>query len=140
MAGIHFSFDNFEQLMSLNIGISNRLDESRAESFTLLYCDFSGIDAEIIDAALVEILRTSDSIVNNKTDYFFVLPYTDKYGADIVKNMFDEFFAKYLNSFMLSYPVDGENAQELFSNMQDSTSTFLKNDLHCLDKFAKVYR
>jgi len=139
MAGIHFSFDNFEQLVNLNIGISDRLDENRAESFTLLYCDFSEINAEIIDAALVEILRTSDSIVNKKTDYFFVLPYTDKYGADIVKKMFDEFFAKYLNAFMLSYPADGESAQALFSNMQDSTSTFLKNDLHCLDRFSKVY-
>ena len=48
MAGIHFSFDNFEQLLRLNIGISDRLDENRAESFTLLYCDFSGIEEDII--------------------------------------------------------------------------------------------
>ena len=91
MAGIHFSFDNFKQLMQLNIGISERLDENRAESFTLLYCDFSGISEEIVDASLLQILRTSDSIVNHEGDYFFVLPYTDKYGAEIVKTMFDEF-------------------------------------------------
>jgi len=139
MAGIHFSFDNFKELMRLNIGISDRLDENRAESFTLLYCDFDGILPEIIDSSLSEILRTSDAIVNEGTDYFFVLPYTDKYGAGIVKGMFDEFFAKYLGSFMLSYPVDGENPEELFSNMQDSVSTFLKKDLHCLDRFAKEY-
>ena len=41
MAGVHFSFDNFEQLIDLNIGIADRLDENRAESFTILYCDFS---------------------------------------------------------------------------------------------------
>ncbi|MEA1982132.1 MAG: hypothetical protein U9N39_01205 [Campylobacterota bacterium] len=137
MAGIHFTFDNFKQLMHLNMGISNRLDENRAESFTLLYCDFSGIRPDVIDDSLSEILRTSDSIVNDTTDYFFVLPYTDKYGADIVKKMFDEFFAKYLNAFMLSYPADGETPEEIFGNMQDSVSTFLKKDLHCLDKFAK---
>ncbi len=139
MAGIHFTFDNFKELMHLNIGISDRLDENRAESFTLLYCDFSGISLEVIDASLAEILRASDSIVNEGSDYFFVLPYTDKYGTDIVKTMFDEFFAKYLNSFMLSYPADGESPEEIFSNMQDSVSTFLKKDLHCLDRFAKVY-
>ena len=139
MAGIHFTFDNFKELMHLNIGISDRLDENRAESFTLLYCDFSGISLEVIDASLAEILRASDSIVNEGSDYFFVLPYTDKYGTDIVKTMFDEFFAKYLNSFMLSYPADGETPEEIFSNMQDSVSTFLKKDLHCLDRFAKVY-
>jgi len=139
MAGIHFSFDNFKQLMALNIGISDRLDENRAESFTLLYCDFSGIETDIVDASLLEILRTSDSIVHHESDYFFVLPYTDKYGAEIVKKMFDEFFAKFLGSFLLSYPVDGETAEEIFGNMQDSVSFFLKKDLHCLDRFAKSY-
>jgi len=138
MAGIQFSFDNFQQLMELNIGISDRLDENRAESFTLLYCDFSGISEEIVDASLAEILRTSDSIVHDKSDYFFVLPYTDKYGAEIVKKMFDEFFAKFLDSFLLSYPVDGESPAEILGSMQDSVSTFYKKDLHCLDRFAKV--
>ena len=139
MAGIHFSFDNFKQLMDLNIGISERLDENRAESFTLLYCDFSGIDEDIIDASLMDILRASDSIVNHEGDYFFVLPYTDKYGAEIVKKMFDEFFAKFLNSFLLSYPADGEKAEEIFGTMQDSVSLFYKQDLECLDRFAKKY-
>ena len=137
MAGIHFTFDNFKQLMQLNIGISDRLDENRAESFTLLYCDFSEIPAEVIDDSISQILRTSDSIANEGRDYFFVLPYTDKYGADIVKKMFDEFFAKYLNSFVLSYPADGETPEEILGNMQDSVSTFFKKDLHCLDRFAK---
>jgi hypothetical protein len=139
MAGIHFTFDNFKQLMNLNIGISDRLDENRAESFTLLYCDFSEIDTSVVNTSLEEILRTSDAIVNHESDYFFVLPYTDKYGADIVKKMFDEFFAKYLNAFMLSYPADGETPEDIFENMQDSVSTFLKHDLHCLDRFAKTY-
>jgi hypothetical protein len=139
MAGIHFSFDNFKQLMALNIGISDRLDENRAESFTLLYCDFLGIDEELINTSLIDILRTSDSIVNHESEYFFVLPYTDKYGAEIVKKMFDEFFEKYLDAFLLSYPADGETPEEIFSGMQDSVSTFFKNDLHCLDRFAKQY-
>ena len=139
MAGIHFSFENFKQLMELNIGISNRLDENRAESFTLLYCDFSGISNEIVDTSLSEILRTSDSIVNYEGDYFFVLPYTDKYGAEIVKKMFDEFFAKFLNSFLLSYPADGETPEEIMGSMQDSVSIFFKRDLHCLDRFTRNY-
>ncbi|MBL4730182.1 MAG: hypothetical protein JKY28_02135 [Sulfurimonas sp.] len=138
MAGIHFSFGEFKQLLSLNMGISDRLDENRAESFTLVYCNFEGIEQELIDNSLESILRTSDSVVNHGKDYFFVLPYTDKYGADIVKKMFDELFAKYLESFMLSYPADGENPEELLSSLQDSANFFLKDDLHCLDQFAKV--
>jgi len=139
MAGNHFTFDNFEQLLSLNIGIADRLDENRAESFTLLYCDFLGIAPEIVDEALLSILRTSDSIVNYENNYFFILPYTDKYGAEIVKKNFDEFFAKFLPSFLVSYPIDGENVKELLSSLQDSTSYFLKNDLPCLNQLTDVY-
>ena len=139
MAGVHFSFDNFKQLMQLNIGISNRLDENRAESFTLLYCSFDGISSELVESSLLGSLRTSDSIVNDGSDYFFVLPYTDKYGTEMVKKMFDEFFEKYLDSFMLSYPADGETAEEIFATMQDSVGTFYKKDLHCLDRFIKQY-
>jgi hypothetical protein len=136
MAGVHFNFESFKELMQLNIGISNRLDQNRAESFTMLYCDFSEIPKDVVEASLKQILRTSDSIVNHEGDYFFILPYTDKYGAEIVKKMFDEFFSKFLKAFLLSYPADGENAEELFSTMQDSTSLFLKNELHCLDRFS----
>ena len=139
MAGIHFPFDSFKQLMDLNIGIADRLDENRAESFTLLYCDFSDIDQKTVDASLLEILRSSDSIVNKGNDYFFVLPYTDKYGAEIVKKMFDEFFAKFLNSFLVSYPADGETSKILLETLQDSVSMLLKKEIHCLDEFTRDY-
>jgi hypothetical protein len=139
MAGVHFSFDNFKNVVDLNIGISDRLDENRAESFTLLYCDFSGIAQDVVDASLLEILHSSDAIANDKADYFFVLPCTDKYGAEIVKKMFDDFFAKHLDSFLLSYPVDGETSTSLLENMQDSVSTFFKKELHCLDRFTRDY-
>ena len=138
MAGIHFSFIDFKQLLSLNIGIADRLDENRAESFTILYCNFKDVDPEAVGSSLQSILRNSDSIVNHGTDFFFVLPYTDKYGADIVKKMFDDAFEIFLDSFLLSYPVDGETPEELLGFMQDSVSTFYKYDLDCLDRFARV--
>ncbi|MFT7004392.1 MAG: hypothetical protein ACJAWW_001750 [Sulfurimonas sp.] len=134
MAGIHFQFEDFKQLLRLNIGIADRLDENRAESFTILYCDFSEIEDTAINNALKEILRTSDTIANHKSDYFFVLPYTDKYGADIVKKLFDKFFDKFLNSFLISYPADGESAEEVIDVLQNSVKHFCKNDLDYLDK------
>jgi len=134
MAGVHFSFDNFEQLLDLSIGIAQRLDESRAESFTLLYCDFSIISEDVIKSSLEQVLRNSDSIVNSESDYFFVLPYTDKYGAEIVKTMFVEFFAKDLDSYMVSYPRDGETTKDLVEELADIVSATYKNDLICLNK------
>lgn len=138
MAGVHFSFSDFKQLLALNMGIADRLDENRAESFTILYCNLGRIEQDVIDNSLESILRTSDSIVNHEKDYFFVLPYTDKYGADIVKKMFDEAFSEFLNSFVLSYPADGEKPEELIGGLQDSVSVFYAYNLSCLDRFAKI--
>ena len=137
MAGVHFTFNNFKALLDLNIGISQRLDENRAESFTLLYCDFSAITTESVSTSLANALRSSDSIVNYDTDYYFVLPYTDKYGAEVVKQIFEDIFEKQIPSFMISYPVDGENSKELIEMLQDSISTFLKKDLDYLDRFIE---
>ena len=133
MAGIHFSFDNLKQLLDLNIGISDRLDSNRAESFTILYCDFGKVSNELVASSLEQVLRNSDSIVNLKDDYFFLLPYTDRYGADIVRKMFEEFFVQDLNSHSVSYPRDGENPNELLEELQNSVSRIHENDLICLD-------
>lgn len=134
MAGVHFSYESFKQLICLNIGISQRLDENRAESLTLLYCDFSAFTKEEIDTSLRDILRNSDSIVNSKGDYFFVFPYTDKYGANIVKTQFDEFFGSKLTSYLVSYPIDGESTEEIIETLQNNVSRFCKKDLIYLDE------
>ena len=135
MAGVHFTFNNFQSLIDLNIGISQRLDENRAESFTMLYCDFSKVEMADLTDSLQTTLRKSDSIVNYDTDYFFILPYTDKYGAEVVKQIFEDIFECDIPNFMISYPVDGESSKDLIEMMQDSVSTFLKKDLDYLDRF-----
>ncbi len=137
MAGVHFTFNNFKALLELNIGIAQRLDENRAESFTLLYCDFDEIATQSITDSLATALRQSDSIAHYDTDYFFVLPYTDKYGAEVVKQIFEDIFERDIPYFMISYPVDGENANDLLEMLQDSVSTFLKKDLDYLDRFLE---
>lgn len=137
MAGIVFSFDNFESLLELNIGISQRLDENRAESFTLLYCDFSDIAGDNITESLLSTLRKSDSVVRYNKNYFFVLPYTDKYGAEVVKQIFEDLFEKNIPNFVVSYPVDGETGKELLTILQDSIATFLKSNTDYLDRFTR---
>lgn len=136
MAGTHFLFENFKQLIELNIGIADRLDENRAERYTILYCDFSKFDVELVSKSIASVLRMSDSVVNYGGDYFFVLPYTDQYGAQSVREIFEEFFDTTLPSVMVSYPSDGENARELLEALQDDASRILANDLYSLDRFT----
>lgn len=132
MAGVQFSFYNFASLIDLNIGISDRLDENRSESFTILYCDFSKISQELIDANLPSLLRTSDSIVHYEHYYFFVMPYTDRYGCGIVKKMIEDLFVKEIPSAAVCYPSNGENAAELLESLHLEVKKLHKIDLDCL--------
>jgi hypothetical protein len=132
MAGVAFSFDNFKPLVDLNIGIAKRLDENRAESFTLLFCQFSGIEEELINTNLSSLLRTSDSILHYENNYFFVMPYTDRYGCRIVKKMIDDLFVASIPSAMVCYPVNGESTLELFDSLYVETKKIQNINLECL--------
>ncbi len=132
MAGVTFSFDNFTALIDLNIGIASRLDENRSESFTILFCDFSGMAQNVINDNLPTLLRTSDSIVYHEQHYFFVMPYTDRYGTGIVKRMFDEVFGTTIRSCEVCYPANGENSEELFESLHAEAKKIHRIDLDCL--------
>ncbi len=132
MAGVLFSFYNFASLIDLNIGISDRLDENRSESFTILFCDFSNFPQSIVEANLQSLLRTSDSIVHWEDYYFFVMPYTDKYGCRIVKKMVDDLFDKPIPSAAVCYPSNGENPAELLESLHAEAKKSLNIDLDCL--------
>lgn len=134
MAGVHFKYDSFKQLIRLNIGLAGRFDEGRAENLTLLYCDFSEIDDMDIENSLQEVLRNSDSLVNKGNDFYFLLPYTDKYGAETVRKMFSDFFDKDFAHLVVSYPVDGEDTDELTQYLQNAVKKFCNKDISYLDE------
>ncbi|MFA6188720.1 MAG: hypothetical protein WC680_05525 [Sulfuricurvum sp.] len=132
MAGVAFSFYNFAALIDLNIGMAYRLDENRSESFTILFCDFTGLSHETIAVNLPSLLRTSDSIVHYENYYFFIMPYTDRYGTGIVKRMIEESFATAIPSCAVCYPSNGENSQELFESLHAEAKKMHRIDLDCL--------
>lgn len=132
MAGVIFSFYNFASLIDLNIGISDRLDENRSESFTILFCDFSGFSQSLVESNLQSLLRTSDSIVHYEHYYFFVMPYTDKYGCGIVKKMVEDLFEQAIPSAAVCYPSNGENPSELFESLHAEAKKLHSIDLDCL--------
>lgn len=132
MAGVSFSFYNFAALIDLNIGMAYRLDENRSESFTILFCDFSNFSQEIIDSHLPSLMRTSDSIVHYENYYFFVMPYTDRYGTGIVKRMIEETFSAPILSCAVCYPSNGETALELLEALHAEAKKMHRIDLDCL--------
>jgi hypothetical protein len=111
-----------------------RLDENRSESFTILFCDFTGLSQETIEMKLPTFFRTSDSIVHYEGFYFFVMPYTDRYGAGIVKRMIEEGVGTPIASSAVCYPANGENSAELFESLHAEAKKMHRIDLDCLYK------
>ncbi|WP_345993004.1 hypothetical protein [Sulfurimonas sp. HSL-1716] len=134
MAGVKFPFKDIISLLTLSIGLAKRVDENRAESMTVLYCNFADFSQGLISVSLEQILRSSDAILSYENHYFFILQYTDKYGATIVKDMFEEFFASYIESSMVSYPIDGEDSYTLLEELQTNISKNFSTDLLFLDR------
>ncbi len=139
MMSVPFSFYNFTGLVDLHRGIVERLDDAHLEAFSILYCDFEGLDKSKIDESLNQVVRSSDSYVHNDDAFFFVLYQTDKYGATVVANMFEEFFGKYIRHEVVSFPRDGDTAQELFDSLQAIVKKKLNIDLECLDHDSRQH-
>lgn len=132
MAGVSFSFFNFSALIQLNIGIADRLDDNRSENFAIVFCDLSKIEHNTIEANLENLLRTSDSIVHYENYYFFILPYTDRYGTKIVTKMVEELFSAPIPSSAVCYPINGENPLELLESLHAEVKKMHQIDLDCL--------
>jgi hypothetical protein len=135
--GVPFSFYNFSGLVDLQRGIAERLDEQRLEAFSILYCDFSGFDKPKVEESLEQVIRSSDAYVHNDDAYFFILYQTDKYGASVVATMFEEFFGRSVKHEIVSFPKDGETAQELFDAIQANAKKHHDIDLECLDHSSR---
>ena len=131
--GVPFSFYNFTGLIDLHRGIVERQDDSRLEAFSVLYCNFKDLDIKKVEDSLKQVLRSSDAYLHNDHDYFFVLYQTDKYGASVVANMFEEFFGEYVHHNIVTYPKDAETAQDIFDAMQAGVKKKLDIFLDCLD-------
>jgi|GEM_PF-6859625 len=61
MAGIHFAFDNFKQLMALSLRASDGLDVNHAQSVTHLCSAFRNIDEKRAWFFLSTILEPSNA-------------------------------------------------------------------------------
>jgi hypothetical protein len=131
--GVPFSFYNFTALIDLQRGITERAEDSHAEAFSILFCDFEELDKTLIQDSLTHVLRSSDAYVHNDNFYFFILYQTDKFGADVVEKMFEEYFSMPLKHETVSFPKDGESAQELFDALQAHVKKKLEIDLEFLD-------
>ncbi len=135
--GVHFSFYNFTGLIDLQMGIVERLNDSRREAFTILYCDFSNLDKEQIETSVEQVVRSSDAYVHNDGNYFFLLYQTDIYGAQVVAGMLEEFFATKIKHDIVAFPKNADTSQELFDALQASVKKKLDIDLMCLDHSSR---
>ena len=113
---VEFCFEDLENLIEYEIGKIRRMIPFG--KLSVLYFSVPSLDeAEKVYKLLVTVLRESDAIFVKDTNFFLVLPLTDKEGAEFIYTAIEGFFDKKFPKVISCYPLDGENAEELLKQI-----------------------
>lgn len=135
MAAVVFSLKNLASLIQLNIGFAERFDERHIESFTLIYMRLIGLKHDIEPLEIASIMRETDAFALHDRHLFMTLPFTDKYGAVVVKNMLEEMINEPIASIEVSFPSDGDTPSEMLQSIQAQSIQRFNEALEFLDPF-----
>ncbi len=109
-------FSNTEILSSLiahHIALIDRFNSDSFEEFALIFLKLDSINDIEIKKSIQIIFRDSDIIFEQDGNYIILLPKTDWNGATELLKGLQEFLDISFKDSIVTYPDDGESAQEL---------------------------
>lgn len=117
MPSVVFEKQDIHSLVEHHIALLERFDLKDEEPFSLVY--FSLANDPKIDYAkiLQNILRKTDALFQDKTDFIILLPSTDWNGATELLAGIQEFLSQPPHDAIATYPEDGQNAKTLMRSL-----------------------
>jgi hypothetical protein len=134
MSSITFSKKNLHSLIDHHIALLERFGIKDEAPFSLIF--FSLENKKELDNVEIfrRILRQTDALFKIDKNFLVLLPGTDWNGATEVLAGIQEFLSQEPQDNVVSFPEDGENAEELLKKLEtvveDNTNeiiTFLKS-------------
>jgi hypothetical protein len=113
MASVVFDKQDIHPFIEHHIALLERLNLQDESPFALIY--FSLRDRPKVDYAkmLQKILRKTDALFQDNTDFVVILCGTDWNGATEVLAGIQEFLGQPTHDTIVTYPEDGEEAKKL---------------------------
>ncbi len=125
-----FPLSTLKSLISHHIALIDRSDTFSTQEFALMYLEMENIDDLELKKSIQIVFRDSDIIFDAGDNYIILLPKTDWNGAYELLHGLQEFLNQELQDSIITYPDDGEEAQELIGTFKSIVKKYYDLELN----------
>ena len=125
-----FPLSTLKSLISHHIALIDRSDTFSTQEFALMYLEMENIDDLELKKSIQIVFRDSDIIFDAGDNYIILLPKTDWNGAYELLHGLQEFLNQELQDSIITYPDDGEEAQELIETFKGVVKKYYDLELN----------
>lgn len=118
MSSVVFSKHDIHSLVEHHIALLKRFQISEDE-FSIIYFDIGDKKEDELTIIFQKILRQTDALFQEDSHTIVMLPGTDWNGATELLSGIQEFLGQSLMDNIVTYPDDGENANELLGKLRE---------------------
>lgn len=130
MANAFFPLASFKALLAHHIALIERFEEPQLAEFSLLYLKLGDNPSLELKKSIQIVFRDSDIIFEYGNDYIIILPKTDWNGAIELLNGLQEFLGQRFQDSIVTYPDDGQTADELIESFKRVVKHYYDLDLN----------
>jgi len=113
-----FPLSTLNSLITHHIALIDRSDTFSTQEFALMFLKMDDIDDLELKKSIQIVFRDSDLIFDAGENYVILLPKTDWNGAYELLRGLQEFLNQNIHDSIVTYPDDGEDADELVDSFK----------------------
>ncbi len=125
-----FPLSTLKSLITHHIALIDRSDTFSTQEFALMFLKMEDIDDLELKKSIQIVFRDSDIIFNAGENYIILLPKTDWNGAYELLKGLQEFLNQNLQDSIVTYPDDGEDANELIKSFKSVVKKYYELELN----------
>jgi hypothetical protein len=126
-----FPLYTLKSLISHHIALIDRADVFGTQEFALMFLKMEDIDDLDLKKSIQIVFRDSDIIFDADENYIILLPKTNWNGAYELLGGLQEFLNLKLQDSIVTYPDDGENAEELLHSFKNVIDKYYDLKVAC---------
>ena len=129
MVAEFFPLSTLKSLIAHHIALIDRSDTFNTQEFALMYLRMDDIGDLELKKSIQIVFRDSDIIFDSGSNYIILLPKTNWNGAYELLHGLQEFLNQKLQDSIVTYPDDGEEAEELISSFKSVVKKYYNCEL-----------
>ncbi len=117
MSSVVFTRQNISSLIDHHIALLKRFNVNDDNEFSVIYFSFEDKEDKELSVVFQKLLRKTDALFQDNDSIVVMLPGTNWNGATELLSGIQDFLNQPLNDNIVTYPVDGNNSQEMLDKL-----------------------